>query len=193
MSVNQFRPQLVRELTYHAPYVTKTNMPAMYNPATRPASRWVNTLRCNRTKSASVRMPKKGDCYDCTDLQPFHWKGNNYQHPKGEKYEDLLFSGDWDVSYNQGCLDPRDANFDSFAQVHCQDRCAGRPEGKAPCCQTLDLSVLNRKCAQGQRVNDPEWEAKWRAEHADAAANPDSVGAPVSGSEFEHAAEVAAQ
>lgn len=114
----------------------------MYAPQSRHPARWANTKRCNRERSQSIKKATDA-CVRCGRLEPYFWKGNNFSHPKGTEYADVLFNGDNDVSFERGCLDPRDSRFDSFARVHCQDRCAGKPAKKAPCCLSLDLSLLD--------------------------------------------------
>jgi hypothetical protein len=145
-----YRPPLNRVDTYLAPYVAVKNNVAPNDPALRDPLRWVNTLRCNRTKSESIRMPTPADpCTDCTQKRPFFYKQHNFQHPLGMQYPDILFTGDFDHEFYHGCLDPRDAWFDSCAQVHCEDRCKGKPKENPPCCLTLDVGVLDQnKCAR---------------------------------------------
>lgn len=153
-----YRPPLNRELVYNAPYVSPKSLPAMYNPTARDPNRFLNTIRCTRYATERTRMPKAEDCVSCNRQQPFFYKGNNYLNAKGTNYRDVRFTGDFDHEFYHGCLDPRDAYFDSFAGVHCAERCAGKPEAKAPCCLTLDLNVLDEtECEQRRKA---EAEAK---------------------------------
>jgi len=176
---HSYRPPFDRVYTYHAPYVTKKNLPAMYTPQSRHPSRWQNTKRCNREKSQTIKKATD-NCVRCGRLQPYFWKGANFLHPKGTKYEDVLFTGDWDISFERGCLDPRDARFDSFAQVHCQDRCAGKPEKKPKCCLSLDMSVLDLPDCTPEEAAEIEKAiavAAQKATEVDRKATPVSAGA----------------
>lgn len=148
--MSNFRPNLDRTLIYFSPYVKVDNTITPVKASAKHPTRWLNTLRCNRHKSETIRMPTKDECVTCDELQPYFYKQNNYLNPKGFNYRDVMFSGDFDHEYYHGCLDPRDGNFDSFAGVHCPDRCAGKQE-RAPCCLTLDLNVLDESNCERDR------------------------------------------
>ena len=144
------RPNLQRNLTYVAPYVAVKNTVMPISQQDKNPVRWVNTLRCNRTASETLKVAPKDACVDCSRLEPFFNKGNNYMNPRGTNYRDVLFTGDYDSYVMRGCLDPRDAHFSSIANVHCQEMCAGKID-RAPCCLTLDLNVLDADECEARR------------------------------------------
>lgn len=146
-----YRPPLIRELTHYAPYVTLKNKKAPVNAASRNPVRWANSLKCNRHASSTTVQAKK-DCAKCTAKMPFFWKDANFLHPQGTKYEDILFPGDYEIDAAHGCMDPRDAHFQSHVKVHCQEMCAGKKD-KKKCCLSLDLSVLDwNDCPEEQHA-----------------------------------------
>ncbi len=137
-----YRPDLERTLTYVAPYVMKKDKPLPMTQRQRNPVNWRNTLRCNRIAVERLVVANKDTCVDCIKLEPFFYHGNNYLNARGTNYRDVRFTSDHDTYITHGCLDPRDANFNSFANVHCQELCAGKFD-RAPCCLTLDLNVLD--------------------------------------------------
>lgn len=137
-----YRPNLDRTLTYVAPYVSVKDKVLPISQRDRNPANWRNTLRCNRIKSETLVVAPKDACVTCGKLEPFFNKGNNYLNARGTNYRDVRFTNDFDTYIKHGCLDPRDAYFDSFANVHCQELCAGKFD-RAPCCLTLDLNVLD--------------------------------------------------
>jgi len=162
-----YRPNLDRTLTYVAPYVSVKDQVLPISQRDSNPARWRNTLRCNRIASETLRVAPKDACVTCTKLEPFFNKSNNYLNARGTNYRDVRFTGDEDTYVIHGCLDPRDALFDSVANVHCQDMCAGKLD-RAPCCLTLDLNVLDEdECEMRRKAA-----ADALAAQAEAAKNP---------------------